>query len=330
MNQSPQAAPHSILLVDDDPGTIQVLYRALCRFGDIRFSTSAAEGLQMARDLLPDLILLDFEMPDLSGVEVCRQLKADPRTAEIAVMFVTSHQETDIEVEAFQVGAVDFISKPVRPVVVQARVETQLRLKTLADALRQAALKDGLTGLANRAAFDAQLAWEWRRTSRSAAPLSLLLVDVDHFKRYNDAHGHLAGDAALRSVSGHLQAVARRGCDLAARYGGEEFVVLLPETDAQAALQLAERLRADIADMIIRPEASAAPSRVTVSVGVATFDPRTALTSAEEVYSPTTLVAAADRGLYAAKAAGRNRVVLEPLRASGSRARSVAITASAG
>ena len=160
MNEPSAVARRLILLVDDDPGTIQVLYRTLSSYGDVRFSTSAAEGLQMARDLQPDLLLLDFEMPGISGLEVCRQLKADPRTADIVVMFVTSHHETDLEVQAFEMGAVDFIAKPVRPVVVQARVGTQLRLKALADALRQAALKDGLTGLANRAAFEAQLAWE--------------------------------------------------------------------------------------------------------------------------------------------------------------------------
>ena len=316
MNEPSAVARRLILLVDDDPGTIQVLYRTLSSYGDVRFSTSAAEGLQMARDLQPDLLLLDFEMPGLSGLEVCRHLKADPCTAGIVVMFVTSHHETDLEVQAFEMGAVDFIAKPVRPVVVQARVGTQLRLKALADALRQAALKDGLTGLANRAAFEAQLAWEWRRALRAAVPLSLLMVDVDHFKRFNDKYGHLGGDAALQQVAAQLQRVTQRGGDLAARFGGEEFVVLLADTGGQAAQQLAERLCAAIAAVAIDVESSSEPARVTLSIGVATFDARSVEPSFGAAPKPATLVAAADRALYAAKAAGRNQVVFEPLDAS--------------
>lgn len=316
MNEPSAVARRLILLVDDDPGTIQVLYRTLSSYGDVRFSTSAAEGLQMARDLQPDLLLLDLEMPGISGLEVCRQLKADPRTADIVVMFVTSHHETDLEVQAFEMGAVDFIAKPVRPVVVQARVGTQLRLKALADALRQAALKDGLTGLANRAAFEAQLAWEWRRALRAAVPLSLLMVDVDHFKRFNDKYGHLGGDAALQQVAAQLQRATQRGGDLAARFGGEEFVVLLADTGGQAAQQLAERLCAAIAAVAIDVESSSEPARVTLSIGVATFDARSVEPSFGAAPKPATLVAAADRALYAAKAAGRNQVVFEPLDAS--------------
>jgi len=316
VNEPSAVARRLILLVDDDPGTIQVLYRTLSSYGDVRFSTSAAEGLQMARDLQPDLLLLDLEMPGISGLEVCRQLKADPRTADIVVMFVTSHHETDLEVQAFEMGAVDFIAKPVRPVVVQARVGTQLRLKALADALRQAALKDGLTGLANRAAFEAQLAWEWRRALRAAVPLSLLMVDVDHFKRFNDKYGHLGGDAALQQVAAQLQRATQRGGDLAARFGGEEFVVLLADTGGQAAQQLAERLRAAIAAVAIDVESSSEPARVTVSIGVATFDARSGEPSFGAAPKPATLVAAADRALYAAKAAGRNQVAFEPLDAS--------------
>lgn len=316
MNEPSAVARRLILLVDDDPGTIQVLYRTLSSCGDVRFSTSAVEGLQMARDLQPDLLLLDFEMPGISGLEVCRQLKADPRTADIVVMFVTSHHETDLEVQAFEMGAVDFIAKPVRPVVVQARVGTQLRLKALADALRQAALKDGLTGLANRAAFEAQLAWEWRRALRAAVPLSLLMVDVDHFKRFNDKYGHLGGDAALQQVAAQLQLATQRGGDLAARFGGEEFVALLADTGGEAAQQLAERLRAAIAAVAIDVAGSTEPARVTVSIGVATFDARSVEPSVGAAQKPATLVAAADRALYAAKAAGRNQVAFEPLDAS--------------
>ncbi len=316
MNEPSAVARRLILLVDDDPGTIQVLYRTLSSYGDVRFSTSAAEGLQMARDLQPDLLLLDLEMPGISGLEVCRQLKADPCTAGIVVMFVTSHHETDLEVQAFEVGAVDFIAKPVRPVVLQARVGTQLRLKALADALHQAALKDGLTGLANRGAFDAHLAWEWRRAQRAASPMSLLMVDVDHFKRFNDTYGHLGGDAALQQVAAQLQRVTQRGGDLAARFGGEEFVALLADTGGEAAQQLAERLRAAIAAVAIDVAGSTEPARVTVSIGVATFDPASVEPSVGAAPKPATLLAAADRALYAAKAAGRNQVAFEPLDAS--------------
>ncbi len=308
----------AILLIDDDPNTIRLLHRLLADHGDIRFSTSAEEGLQIARDLLPDLILLDVEMPGLNGVAFCRKLKADPDTAGIAVIFVTSHRDADVEIEAFAAGAADFITKPIQPAIVRARVATHLKLKHLTDVLRQAALRDGLTGLSNRAALNDRLLSEWRRATRSDKPLSVLVIDVDHFKAFNDRYGHLAGDEALRDVASTLQGFARRSGDLAARFGGEEFVLLLPNTDEDVAFDVAEQLRRSVAKAPV--DTGNGRVHLTVSIGLAsrtasTAPPNDAVDAVETVEAESqALLRAADQALYRAKSGGRNRVERAPAR----------------
>jgi len=303
----------AILLIDDDPGTIQVLRKALSEYRDVRFATRGEEGLSLAASLVPDLILLDAEMPGLSGIETLRRIKQIPELADVAVMFVTSHDSPELEIEALELGAVDFLSKPVNANLLRARVRTHLRLKLLTDQLRQAARRDGLTGLANRVELDERLQMEWRRASRTGEPLSVVMIDVDHFKRYNDSVGHLAGDNTLRILAGVLGTHTHRGGDLAARYGGEEFLLILPNTMPKAALELVSRIRQALADIAIGHPDSPVSSSVTISAGLATLLPRPyAQDLTLTLHPPSELIARADEALYQAKHNGRNQAVALP------------------
>jgi diguanylate cyclase (GGDEF)-like protein len=308
--------PPSILLVDDDPGTIAVLGKALQGLGTIRFATSGPQALRLAAESPPDLILLDNEMPGMTGFEVCTALKGDPALAPIPVMFVTSRAEPEFEESGLDCGAADFIAKPIRPAIVAARARTQIELKLAGDRLRALATTDGLTGLANRRVFDEALQREWSRAQRNGDPLSLLMIDVDHFKRYNDHYGHLAGDQCLVHVAQTLGAVINRPADLVARYGGEEFVALLPGTDASGAASLASSLLQAVQALAIPHAGSDTADRVTISVGVGSYDEsceawslRSGVTKSalSDPALATDLVAASDEALYAAKRAGRAR-----------------------
>jgi diguanylate cyclase (GGDEF)-like protein len=297
----------SILLVDDDPTSIVALRQALAGEGQLRFATSGPDALRLARARVPDLVLLDVEMPGMTGFEVCAAMKADPVLQDVPIIFITSHDDLEQEVTGLTLGAADFLGKPLRPPLVIARVRTQLAMKAMSDALRRAAATDGLTGLANRRRLDEQLDREWARCQRSELPLSVLLIDVDCFKAYNDRYGHQAGDACLAAVAGAIGGAARRSADLCARYGGEEFCVLAPETPADGAWQIAQRLLASVAALAIAHASSSVTDHVTVSVGVATCTRIPPL--APGAWTVRDLVAAADGALYGAKHAGRHRAV---------------------
>lgn len=302
-----------LLIVDDDPSTVRLLIQFLKDLGQIRFTTDSAAAVEMARAFRPDLILLDVEMPQMDGFRVCAAIKSDPAFEDVPILFVTAHGEADVEARALSAGAIDFISKPPHPPVVRARVRNYLALKQRTDQLRLLSTIDGLTGVANRRAFDTALDLEWRRACRSGEPLALLLLDVDYFKRFNDGYGHQAGDDCLRAVAATLAAWARRPGELAARYGGEEFALLLPACDRQQAADLAEAIRQAVAELDIPHATSEAAPHVTVSVGVATMAtvcgaaPCPPGTPCHLV--PADLIKAADSGLYEAKRTGRNRVV---------------------
>ena len=180
-------------------------------------ATSGEAALRLCHERLPDLVLLDVEMPGMDGFEVLRQLKADPLTRELPVIFVTGHSSDDVESRCLEAGGVDYISKPINPRVVRSRVKTHLMLKFQSDLLRDMVFIDPLTNSYNRRYFDQRLAVEWARARRSGAPLSLLMIDVDHFKRYNDRYGHQAGDDTLRAIAATLKSCLRRPADLVAQ-----------------------------------------------------------------------------------------------------------------
>jgi diguanylate cyclase (GGDEF)-like protein len=294
------ARPPRLLVVDDQPVNIQALYQAFAADHQVLMATNGPQALALCASKQPDLVLLDVMMPDMDGYEVCRRLQADPATRDIPVIFVTAHNDEAAETQGLEAGAVDFISKPINPKIVRARVKTHLTLKAHADLLRQWVYLDGLTGVRNRRYFDERLAGEWARAQRNGSALSVVLLDVDFFKRYNDRYGHQAGDDCLRRVAACLRQGIKRPGDLVARYGGEEFVCLLPETPLEGALEFSRQLGQSVAALGIEHADSAVAGFVTVSLGVCT-KPANASGTAQA------LLREADAQLYIAKSRGRNQ-----------------------
>ena len=294
-----------VLIVDDVPVNVAALAGVLGSEYEVRFATSGPEALDVvlaSPDL--DLVLLDVVMPGMDGYEVCRRIKAS-ESPGVPVIFLTAKDDPRDEQEGFAAGAVDYITKPFRAPIVRARVRTHVELKRKSDTLASLALLDGLTGIANRRCFDDTVCLEWRRMARAHASLGLILIDVDHFKGYNDTYGHLAGDDCLRAVAACLKGAMSRAGDLTARIGGEEFAVVLPHCDSASGGRAAGRLQQAIAALALPHEASPVAPWVTLSMGVAAIQPAYGSTKHH-------LIDEADRALYEAKERGRNRVVLAP------------------
>ncbi len=296
-----------ILVVDDHEDNIFILEQLLTR-NDYRVDVArdGVEALERATETTPDLILLDINMPRMDGLEVCRRLKGEESLSNAAIILVSARTKEGDRVEGLDAGADDYISKPFSPKELLARVRAQLRLKGQQDQLRvsnqslkEISIRDALTGLFNRGYLDARMEEEMARLERVRAPLSVAMVDIDHFKRVNDTRGHLCGDEVLRSVATAVVSSVRR-CDVVARFGGEEFCVILPDADSHGARRVAERLRARIESETM--SFAGESFNVTVSVGVAQFG--------ERAQSKADLIALADEALYEAKNSGRNRVVI--------------------
>jgi diguanylate cyclase (GGDEF)-like protein len=284
-----------VLIVDDQPENIHALSAMLEPEVKSFFALTGEQALVLAQDREFDLILLDVMLPGIDGFSLCEKLKALPHTADVPVIFVSGLTEATDEERGFGVGGVDYIHKPFLPAVVRARVRTHLRLKALIKELGELARTDRLTGLCNRRSFEDRIDAEMEHARRHAADTSLVLLDIDNFKRINDQHGHLLGDRVLVEV-GQLLANTLRRCDLVARWGGEEFVLMLPSTNLRDATDLAERLREKIA------AADFSVGHITASMGVGQY--RSTDTFA-------TWFKRIDTALYAAKKQGRNRVCVE-------------------
>ncbi len=330
-----------ILIVDDSPENLRVLSFMLTTQGyEVKKAVSGRFALQSMTAINPDLIMLDINMPDMDGYEVCQIFKEKCQvnhSPDIPVIFISASHGVLDKVKAFRVGGCDYITKPFHLEEVLARVENQLSRSRLyqvlqqqnaqlkieieerariEEALRQAneqlsllASLDGLTGLANRRKFDEQITWEWERAKREQTPLSLLIIDVDHFKYYNDTYGHLLGDDCLKQVAKTLQTICQRATDLVARYGGEEFVLVLPHTDQAAAETLAQKIQAAIAEQAIAHQSSPTNAHITLSMGLASLVPQAGMTVSDFIHL-------ADQALYQAKLAGRNQLAIatpEPL-----------------
>lgn len=290
-----------LLIVDDQARNIQLLHEIFKDDYEVCTASSGKEALAFCQQRQPDLILLDVVMPEMGGYAVCQHLKSDALTHNIPVIFVTAKHDPLEEARGFEVGGVDFINKPFHVTVVKARVRTHMTLKSQADMLRSLALIDGLTGVGNRRHFDATLQIEWRRCIRTGQPMSLILVDVDFFKRYNDRYGHPAGDACLQSIASALKAGFTRSHDMVARYGGEEFVCILPDTPLEGAEKTANELERAVRALGIAHDKSDVSEMVTISLGVAVTNPAQGENAAG-------LVACADAQLYLAKRSGRGQV----------------------
>jgi diguanylate cyclase (GGDEF)-like protein len=292
----------TVLVVDDTANTLELIQTILRNEHRVLIAGDAEAAMKLALQEEPDLILLDIRMPGVDGYQLCTRLKADPVTREIPVIFVTAMDEEREEAKGLELGAIDYITKPLSAPILKARVRNHIDLKRQRDQLRRLSAVDGLTGLANRRAFGEALEKEWRGAVRRNGSISLLMTDLDDFKQFNDAYGHLAGDEALRRVSKALAGAALRPADMVARYGGEEFVILLPDTGANEAALVADRLLLAVRRLAIPHEHSRGWQFVSLSVGLASARPARSVTANE-------LLDLADRMLYKAKNSGRNRVV---------------------
>lgn len=295
---------HRILVVDDQRSNIELVSGIFGDDHEILFALSGERALVVAATENPQVILLDVMMPDMDGYEVCRRLKAERLTKDIPVIFVTALDDAEAETRGLELGAADYVAKPFRPTVVRTRVKNQIELKLAREQLTRLAITDGLTGLANRRCFDETLAREYARHVRSGEEMSLILLDIDRFKAFNDAYGHVAGDDCLRRVAHAIEGVVGRAADLAARYGGEEFACILPTTGQAGAVAIAEKIRQAVMALAIPHRACGALACLTASLGVVT-------TRCAPGRSALNVVAQADERLYAAKAGGRNRVEAE-------------------
>ncbi len=291
-----------ILIVDDEKMNLKVLADVLKNEYSLILARSGVQALKYIYDnAAPDLILLDVMMPEMGGYEVIKHLKEDHKTKNVPVIFVTALDSIEDEEHGLKLGAVDYITKPFSPPIVQIRVRNHLRFIHQYRLLDQLAHLDGLTEIPNRRRFEEVFKNESARAARNGTRLSLAMVDVDFFKQYNDHYGHATGDAALQAIAKSLQAILKRPADLVARYGGEEFVMVLPETDAEAGKSLAERARLAITDLKIPHAYSKAAAHVSVSIGVVTV-------GLDNSSDPLDMLKQADQNLYHAKQNGRNRV----------------------
>lgn len=319
-----------VLIVEDCEDTRRSLQLLLRSHGYEQ--VEVAENGQAALDFLEaddpaaeskvDVVLTDLDMPGLDGIEVCQLIKAAPHLHDIAVLVLTGITDEVTLERAFAAGACDYITKPFSVNELLARVRSaanlkrqfdncKLReqelvkvtrqLKRLNDELQRLSILDELTGIANRRFFNILINQEWGRAMRAVLPVSLLLIDIDFFKNYNDYYGHPQGDKCLQQVAGTLNALTRRPGDCVARYGGEEFIVLLAHTGLRGATVVAESLRKSIEDLHLEHASSTAHDCVTISIGVASTVP-------ERGSTPDQLLSTADQAVYQAKHEGRNRV----------------------
>lgn len=298
-----------ILAIDDTPVNLKTLVAALSDDYELQIATSGAKGLEYAMASAPDLILLDIMMPVMDGYEVCRRLKAESRTRNIPVIFVTALSESEAEASGLELGAVDYLTKPINVPIAKRRIHNHIEREQMRkivemqrDELERLAHTDSLTGVINRRHFLELAEQELERAHRHGDALSILMIDIDHFKRINDQYGHQTGDIALQRLTSWCLAVLR-SFDVFGRLGGEEFVALLPRSDAVGAREVAERLRLTVeaAEIVLDDSLRI---RFTISVGVTT------LSAVPDGKRKTieTLLNQADQALYQAKNAGRNRV----------------------
>lgn len=293
-----------ILIADDERFNLNILIDILKPDYKVIVAKDGKQAIERAISNPPDLILLDIMMPEMDGYEACKNLKKNEQTKDIPVIFITGMKEEGNEVKGFDLGAVDYITKPFQAAIVMARVKTQLKMKWQADMFRQMASIDVLTEIPNRKKFEETFDKEWRRALRNKTPLSVAFMDIDFFKQYNDTYGHGRGDKCLKEVAQALVSSIRRPTDFVARYGGEEFIAVLPETDISGAMTIAEVMRRDV-ELLKIPHAQSTPfDYITISIGVSSVFPSSGFSDTALV----SIVAAADEMLYKAKAEGRNQV----------------------
>jgi len=328
----PMVAPEStlarVLLVDDQTIVGEALRRMLAGEADIvlHYCSDPTRAMSDALEFQPTVILQDLVMPEIDGLVLLRFFRANPVTKNTPIVVLSSKEDPKIKSDAFKLGATDYLVKFPDQIEVVARIrahsrtylaqqqrdeayrvlhEMQLELENKNAELQRLSCLDGLTGIGNRRRFDEYLEGEWLRAARNGRALSLIMIDIDHFKAYNDNYGHQGGDECLRKVARTLDAGLKRPADVAARYGGEEFAIVMPDTDLEGAASIAEQLRASV-DLLGLPHASSKTSdHVTISLGVSSAIPGAGRDAAS-------LIKMADAALYEAKESGRNRAHTAP------------------
>jgi len=307
------AATSRILVVDDSRTQLEWLVQVLQKDGyEVSTAADGRDAIRKVRSESPDLVLLDMILPDMDGLEVLRFVKARPDDQFIPVIILSVKSDVDTKVAGLRIGADDFLAKPFAEAEILARCGAMLRIKHLQEKLRDAQKKleeqsitDSLTGLKNRRFFDERLHEEFRRAQRYGDTLSLIMIDLDHFKDVNDRHGHPAGDQVLREAAALIRA-SIRDPDICSRYGGEEFAVILPKTHMSGALAVAERIWRELgAKEYLLPQAGgpAKSVRVTASIGIAFYP-------SKDISSGEMLLKFSDQALYQAKRGGRNSICL--------------------
>lgn len=322
---APPDYPIIVLLVDDQAMVGELVRRALADQPNLVFHYCADgnAAVACAERLHPTVILQDLLLPDIDGLTLLRQYRANPATKDVPVIVLSVKDEPAVKSDAFRLGATDYLVKLPDPIELIARIrhhskaylnqiqrdeayralrESQQQLVSMNIELQRLNNIDGLTGLSNRRYLDEYLAIEWKRAIREKKPMSLLMIDVDEFKRYNDTYGHLSGDEVLKKVAATIRQNVARPADLAGRFGGEEFMVILPDTDEAGARHVAEEMRHDLEALKIPHDTASAATWVTLSAGAASIVPQLGDSSAD-------LLAKADAALYEAKKTGRNRVI---------------------
>jgi diguanylate cyclase (GGDEF)-like protein len=308
MGEEPTAPLGRILVVDDNLDNVEIIATRLRFRGyEVEEATDGADALARVRQRPPDLILLDVMLPDIDGYEISRRIKGDPLMPFTPIILVTARDSTQDKVAGLDAGADDYLTKPINFPELEARVRSMLRIKRLQDELEdknreleRLSVSDGLTSLFNHRHIHDLLHDEFERASRNNTPISLAMIDFDHFKLVNDNYGHLAGDRVLMQVADLLRATTRE-VDRLGRFGGEEFMVILPATAIEESVVFLERLRREVARHDFQVGRSE-PIHMTVSAGVASYPH-------PFVSSKDSLLRLADEALYAAKAAGRNCVM---------------------
>ncbi len=298
MNQDLNAAKAlpTLLLVDDSPAIHRLLAVKLKNEGiDFVAAYSGEEAISVANDIKPALVLLDVNMPEMDGFQVLHALKADPETHDIPIIMLSGDDEPEAKVRCFELGAMDYVTKPFQVAELRARISNAIRISKLVELLEKQASIDALTGLGNRAFFDRRLEEEVNKASRTSDSLTLVMCDLDHFKKLNDGFGHPAGDAVLETYAQILKDQLRT-YDIPCRYGGEEFAIILPNTDSPASSMICDRIRVAL-------EAAEWPKypgmKATSSFGVTNI-------SHDGSHDSAAWITAADQALYSAKSNGRN------------------------
>jgi len=291
---------NSLLIIDDDKMNLKVLSNLLSPDYTIYTATSGASGIRIAQEYMPDLVLLDILMPEMDGYQTLAEFRKSERTRKIPVVFITGLDSEKDEEKGLTFDAVDYITKPFRASIVKLRVRNQIQIVNQLRKIEYLCLHDHLTQMPNRRNFDGRLDMEWNNAIREQKPVSILIMDMDNFKKLNDKYGHKQGDIVLQTISKILPRELKRPRDFFARWGGEEFAVLLPDTPLSAALDIAEKIRTNIHNTEI-PRADGPALSVTISIGVNSRLP-------DKGDSVEQFVSNADAALYNAKQAGKNRV----------------------